>query len=76
MTVFLNFREKMFLIVGLGNPGTKYSLTRHNVGFIAVDYLKDKYNFGNWQNKFNSEIAQGVIKTNRHPELVSGSQEC
>ena len=34
----------MYIIAGLGNPGKKYENTRHNMGFLAVDLLAEKYN--------------------------------
>ena len=34
----------MYLIAGLGNPGKEYEMTRHNIGFVTIDYLADKYN--------------------------------
>ena len=33
----------MYLIVGLGNPGKQYDMTRHNIGFHTIDYIADKY---------------------------------
>ncbi len=50
----------MILIVGLGNPGTNYKNTRHNVGFIAVDLISNRYNF-TWisKPKFNADLAIG-----------------
>lgn len=33
----------MWVIAGLGNPGEKYSATRHNIGFMVVDRLSEEY---------------------------------
>ena len=35
--------KKIFLIIGLGNPGEKYAHTRHNAGFEVMDLLEKKY---------------------------------
>ena len=52
----------MFLIVGLGNPGELYKKTRHNAGFMAVDFISNRHDFI-WSNKskFNADITSGNI---------------
>lgn len=51
----------MYYIVGLGNPGIQYENTRHNAGFITMDYLARKYSIDVRKIKFKSLIGQGVI---------------
>ena len=53
--------DDMFLIVGLGNPGAEYKDTRHNVGFMTVDAIAEKFGFGTWREKFDGLIAEGKI---------------
>jgi PTH1 family peptidyl-tRNA hydrolase len=48
----------MKLIVGLGNPGDKYRLTRHNAGFMTLDYFLETAGAQiSWENNFDSHIA-------------------
>ena len=55
----------MQLWVGLGNPGAKYALHRHNVGFMAADIIAETHDFGPWQKKFRSLLAEGRIGDQR-----------
>src|SRR5437763_3351619 len=55
----------MQLWVGLGNPGSEYALQRHNVGFMAADILAETQDFGPWQKKFRSLVADGRIGPHR-----------
>ncbi|UYL09483.1 aminoacyl-tRNA hydrolase [Bdellovibrio sp. SKB1291214] len=49
-----------WLIVGLGNPGGEYKLTRHNIGFMAVDYFMQGLGNPSIKNQFKAEVAQAT----------------
>ncbi|WP_298849793.1 aminoacyl-tRNA hydrolase [uncultured Ruegeria sp.] len=51
----------MKLFVGLGNPGQKYARNRHNIGFMAVDRIAEDHGFGPWKSKFQGELSEGRL---------------
>jgi PTH1 family peptidyl-tRNA hydrolase len=54
----------MFLFVGLGNPEKKHIINRHNIGFMAVDDIMEKYRFPPYRNRFQGFISEGKIGGN------------
>lgn len=50
----------MKLIIGLGNPGKEYEKTRHNLGFMAVDFLREKHGAPDFKmnKKCNAEVSK------------------
>ncbi len=59
----LYYLTDMKLIVGLGNPETRYDNTRHNIGFMALDSFTQKHGISfSLQKKFKAEIAETSIQ--------------
>ena len=54
-----------YLVVGLGNPGTKYETTRHNAGFLCITRLEDTLGFKAKKLKFHALIGDGKIGTHK-----------
>jgi PTH1 family peptidyl-tRNA hydrolase len=52
----------VILLVGLGNPGDRYALTRHNVGAMAVERAVARAGGGPWREKFGGRLAPLVIE--------------
>lgn len=51
----------MKIIVGLGNPGKEYENTKHNLGFMFIDYLSKKYNLNDFKKFKSSKITENMI---------------
>ena len=55
----------MKMIVGLGNPGSEYARTKHNVGFMFLDALAEKLGADNWKTKYDALVAEARIGTEK-----------
>ena len=55
----------MFLIAGLGNPGRKYEMTRHNIGFEVIDYISKEYGIKVNKIRHKALLGEGVLQGER-----------
>ncbi len=63
----------MKLFVGLGNPGGKYARNRHNIGFMAVDRIAEDHGFAPWRAKFQGEVSEGRLGSEKVLLLKPGT---
>lgn len=55
----------MYIIAGLGNPGKEYDGSRHNVGFMTLDTLADRYQIDIREKAHKALIGKGMIEGNK-----------
>ena len=54
--------NKLRLVVGLGNPGKTYAATRHNIGFMVLEAVADRFGIALNRNRFNAVMGRGTIE--------------
>ena len=57
--------NKTIMVAGLGNPGREYRETRHNIGFMVVDRLSEKYKIALTRVQNKAIIGSGVVGDNK-----------
>jgi peptidyl-tRNA hydrolase, PTH1 family len=61
------------LLVGLGNPGTRYAGNRHNIGFMVVEAIARRHGVGPWRRRFLGVACEGPIGGERVLLLLPGT---
>jgi PTH1 family peptidyl-tRNA hydrolase len=61
------------LLVGLGNPGTRYAGNRHNIGFMAVQAIARRHGLDPWRRRFQGVACEGLIGSQRVLLLLPGT---
>jgi PTH1 family peptidyl-tRNA hydrolase len=55
----------MFALIGLGNPGDKYSMTRHNIGYLALEEIIKSFEHTESQSKYGGQLWTGKINSSK-----------
>ena len=63
----------MLLLVGLGNPGSRYVGNRHNIGFMVVETVAKRHGIAPWRRRFQGVAAEGPIGRERVLLLLPGT---
>ena len=53
--------KEVRLVCGLGNPGSEYEHTRHNIGFATVDVLAERAGTRYWKSEAGCMVARALI---------------